>query len=491
MAVFDVAHRRMCVRIVYDGPASSGKTTNARQLASAFASQRWGELDTPEEMAGRTLWFDWLQIRAGVVCGYPLICQIVTVPGQVALTPRRRKLLASADVVVFVCDSAEGALGPARTALALVEDLVREPTTSVPRILQANKQDRVDALDPRRVAEELGWTEGNVLGAVASEGMGVVDTFVSAVRVLSRSLEDRMSREGLRITATRVEGAATVLARLEATAIDPEDAVEMLLEEVAASLVVAPAEPAPDLAPASASTPPPALRAQLPTAHVPTGFVWPAHTGRATLEALEESGALAGEARRDGAGEARLEVLDHVLESSLRDRFDDVDGARQALVHAARERTQLEGLLVAGTVLAVQEARGGGFWLWRVAPRLSSFAERFAALGARERLELVDALAGAVALGAVMTVRRRVALDPSLDAFGLQGDAVRYGGRLAPCDAPDHAAGELLARIGDAIEALGAPRERFVAAVSRELSRRLGGDDAARSVTSALEVRAA
>ena len=103
MAVYDLARRRLCVRVVYDGPAGAGKTTNVRQLAGAFASQRWGELETREELAGRTLWFDWLQIRAGVVCGMPLLCQIVTVPGQLALTPRRARRTARPRPPGWVC----------------------------------------------------------------------------------------------------------------------------------------------------------------------------------------------------------------------------------------------------------------------------------------------------------------------------------------------------------------------------------------------------
>ena len=71
MVAFDVEQQRMCVRVVYDGVASAGKTTNLRQLAELFATQRTCELFSPAEMDGRTLYFDWLQIAAGMVCGFP------------------------------------------------------------------------------------------------------------------------------------------------------------------------------------------------------------------------------------------------------------------------------------------------------------------------------------------------------------------------------------------------------------------------------------
>ena len=86
---------------------------------------------------------------------------------------------------------------------------------------------------------------------------------------------------------------------------------------------------------------------------------------------------------------------------------------------------------------------------------------------------------------------RGLSLEASLDGFGLQGDVVRYAGAVTSCGAGDRAAGELLGRVGEAAARLGVPSERFVAAVRRELARRLGGDEAARPLASALEVRAA
>src|SRR5690349_12843469 len=105
MPTFDPENQRICVRIVYDGAAGGGKTTNLRQLCNLFATHQGSDLYTPLALRGRTLYFDWVQIRAGMACGYPLVCQLVAVPGQVVLTPRRRHLLSSADVVVYVCDS--------------------------------------------------------------------------------------------------------------------------------------------------------------------------------------------------------------------------------------------------------------------------------------------------------------------------------------------------------------------------------------------------
>ena len=83
MPTYDPFEQRMAVRVVYDGAAWAGKTTNVKQLCTLFAAQRSSDLFSPAEMNGRTLYFDWLQISAGVVCGFPLLCQVVSAPGQV------------------------------------------------------------------------------------------------------------------------------------------------------------------------------------------------------------------------------------------------------------------------------------------------------------------------------------------------------------------------------------------------------------------------
>ena len=55
-----------------------------------------------------------------MVCGFPLLCQVISVPGQVVLTERRRHLLATADAVVYVCDSAESKVEMARDGFDII-----------------------------------------------------------------------------------------------------------------------------------------------------------------------------------------------------------------------------------------------------------------------------------------------------------------------------------------------------------------------------------
>src|SRR5687767_2395674 len=113
MAVIDSTQDALVVRIVYDGPPMAGKTTSLRTLAAKLGSP----LQTPAEIDGRTLYFDWLDYTGGLFEGRRIRCQIVSVPGQASLASRRRALLETADAVVFVSDTTRDAVTQGRSYL--------------------------------------------------------------------------------------------------------------------------------------------------------------------------------------------------------------------------------------------------------------------------------------------------------------------------------------------------------------------------------------
>src|SRR4051812_37492882 len=107
MAVIDSDAGEIVIRLVYDGPPEAGKTTSLRALAGSLARPT----QSPAEDAnGRTLWFDWMEYIGGRFEGCQIRCQIVSVAGQRELVSRRRRIIAGADVVVFVADSTAGEL---------------------------------------------------------------------------------------------------------------------------------------------------------------------------------------------------------------------------------------------------------------------------------------------------------------------------------------------------------------------------------------------
>src|SRR4028118_139966 len=100
MPSFDLARGCIVMKIVYDGPALAGKTTNLQKLCSMFPIERRSELFTPGALKGRTMFFDWLEIDGGKKGRHAYRFQLLTVPGQTQRSYRRRPLLQMADAVV-------------------------------------------------------------------------------------------------------------------------------------------------------------------------------------------------------------------------------------------------------------------------------------------------------------------------------------------------------------------------------------------------------
>src|SRR5215469_4979104 len=113
MAILDPRTDTVVIRVVYDGAPMAGKSTSVRALGRGLG----GEVVSPAEIAGRTLYFDWLDYTGGLFEGRRIRCQIISVPGQATLAPRRRRLLQSADAVVFVGDSTPGGFAADRAYL--------------------------------------------------------------------------------------------------------------------------------------------------------------------------------------------------------------------------------------------------------------------------------------------------------------------------------------------------------------------------------------
>jgi hypothetical protein len=148
MAYYDAQRGEIVLRILYDGLATAGKTSTLRALHTAFPHHVEGNVYVPQETStGRTLFFDWLDLRVGHMDEWPLRCQVLTAPGQFALAERRFRLLQELDAAVLVSESTANGVRAALMAwrfLARVMDA--SGNTNAPIIIQANKQDLPNAL---------------------------------------------------------------------------------------------------------------------------------------------------------------------------------------------------------------------------------------------------------------------------------------------------------------------------------------------------------
>lgn len=222
MTTYDALNRRLVVRIVYDGPGASGKTTNMEELCRRYPAHTRTELYTPGALKGRTMFFDWMELDLSSHERLPIRLQVVSVTGQEMRSYRRRPLIRSADCVVFVCDSRPEHLAYARQRLLLLQRYLRERRPAVPYLIQANKQDMSGALPPKELVEQLRWRqEIPALPAVASNGQGVIETFQQATKAAARYARSVVAMAGVKALEGSPETADQVL-----------DALLMLEDEI-------------------------------------------------------------------------------------------------------------------------------------------------------------------------------------------------------------------------------------------------------------------
>jgi signal recognition particle receptor subunit beta len=196
---FDPLTGTLSLRILYDGSGLAGKTTNLVRLAEQFPGETEAVMISPDtEDGGRTQFFDWVVLRTGKIDGYPLRCELLTVPGQFVYADRRMHLLQGADVIVCVCDSSEDAIQKMRVGISFQrEAMAHLGRDSVPVIVQANKQDLPNALSVREIASILELPESSVVPASTASGEGVRPTLLAALHAGVRMLRARIAAEGV------------------------------------------------------------------------------------------------------------------------------------------------------------------------------------------------------------------------------------------------------------------------------------------------------
>src|SRR5258706_4889386 len=185
MVQFNFTERTIKAKVVYYGPAQSGKTTNLEQihrLTDPAANNRLISLNTAQD---RTLFFDLLPFSLGAVSGYDFKIQLYTVPGQVQYNATRRVVLAGADAVVFVADARRSLAKENQAAFEnmkvnlLANRLVPE---KVPLVFQYNKQDLPEVMSAAEMSKTINPWGRPALGAVAAQGQGVIECFVAVVQ---------------------------------------------------------------------------------------------------------------------------------------------------------------------------------------------------------------------------------------------------------------------------------------------------------------------
>jgi signal recognition particle receptor subunit beta len=430
VAVLDRDRNVIVIRVVYDGPPEAGKTTSLKALAASLRQP----LRSPAEEYGRTLYFDWMDYTAGRFDGYQIRCQIVSVPGQRELTPRRFRLLKDADVVVYVGDSTRARLRESLEGLRemsrFVERTARPP---VGVLFQANKRDLTQAM-PLEELRKLINTGGRTIGvteSVATDGTGIRETFVFAVRLALDRVREQVRTGSLDVGRPEIDSSAALLDYLQRNESRPPPAlgsVAPLLRGVLAEndeeQIQAPARDSkPDLTDEA--------RPRSPDPAVPSGSIWPPVEGRLILQEAAAT-PMTAHRLRSGGWTAGLGHGFRIF-SAADAVFSDLEAGRATLIRTARLHAACKGL-ISDQRCIVLSATGQGSWrLWQIVRAERPLRERFSDIGRCETEEAAKRIVDAAALLCDVGARLQGApcnLPCTLDTVGCTDDGPIYIGLM-------------------------------------------------------------
>jgi mutual gliding-motility protein MglA len=196
MPQLNLDSREITLKIVYYGPALSGKTTNLQQLHVLCAAEARGAMVTLDTQDDRTLYFDFLPVEFGVDGAYRIKLKLFTVPGQVMHRATRRVVLAGADAVAFIADSQRSSASANAYSYRDLEANLKSNGMQIdqmPQVVQFNKRDLDDIKPLEEVREAWKGTGIPTVPASARLGEGVAETFQILVQKLYQDLEKRHS----------------------------------------------------------------------------------------------------------------------------------------------------------------------------------------------------------------------------------------------------------------------------------------------------------
>jgi signal recognition particle receptor subunit beta len=190
--------REIAVKVVYYGPALSGKTTNLQSLFQKIDPRVRGRLMTLDTKDDRTLFFDMMPVFFRTQAGVKVKLKLYTVPGQVMHESTRRIVLQGTDAVAFVADSRRS---EAASTLAYWQNMLKNLEANgldyrtLPIVIQMNKRDLEDARGDDELGDLRRVIQPPVVPAVAIRGDGVIETLFAVLQLCYRSLDRSLALE--------------------------------------------------------------------------------------------------------------------------------------------------------------------------------------------------------------------------------------------------------------------------------------------------------
>jgi mutual gliding-motility protein MglA len=195
----DFEKKEIQLKIVYYGPGLSGKTTNLVHIHRVCSPANRGRLMTLETRDDRTLFFDLLPMHFESASGLTFTVKLFTVPGQVIHNATRKLVLQGADAVAFIADSQISEIQHNQESFINLRENLKENglnLKSMPLVIQFNKRDLPGIRSEAEIDAMAAKGREPVFKAVATEGMGVIDTLLGLMEITWERLNNAHDLSG-------------------------------------------------------------------------------------------------------------------------------------------------------------------------------------------------------------------------------------------------------------------------------------------------------
>jgi signal recognition particle receptor subunit beta len=196
MAFVNYNNKEITVKIVYYGPALSGKTTCLKYIYSCPEFGNKGKLITLDTDGDRTLFFDFLPLEIGKLGDYSIKIQLYTVPGQVSYDTTRKLVLQGADGIVFVADSQVALREQNIQSYNNMKknlELNKISPQEIPVILEYNKRDLREILPIDELNKDLNPENKSFFPTIATSGENILEALHAIMKMVIIYLKNKLS----------------------------------------------------------------------------------------------------------------------------------------------------------------------------------------------------------------------------------------------------------------------------------------------------------
>ena len=182
--IIDHGKHKVMLKLVYFGPAMSGKTTSIKYIFQKYQNNK--ELKSIETGAGRTLFFDYGDLIITNKNGWDIIINVWTCTGQDFYAETRPTVLNGADGIIFVADSQCSLKNQNQESWNELTRLLGKSITKIPIVICLNKYDLIETTDLITAPEIFKLLKPNndvdIFKTRATEGTNLNESFITLLR---------------------------------------------------------------------------------------------------------------------------------------------------------------------------------------------------------------------------------------------------------------------------------------------------------------------